>query len=115
MTAEQIMERIGPAVLLSIPRGEKGPRTPGWQKLTLADMTPEYLAGLNHGENIGVSLGLASNGLCTIDVDSDPEFEKFVTVNPRLRESLISQGARGGNIWVRINGEYPCPGDDQKT
>ena len=71
MTAEQIIERIGAAVLLSIPRGKKEPRRPGWQKLTLADMTPAYLASLNHGGNIGILLGKASEGLCTIDCDDD--------------------------------------------
>ena len=107
MTAEQILEQIGPAVLLSIPRGEKGPRKLRWQKLTLADMTPSYLASLNHGHNIGVLLGQASNGLCTIDCDDDPALEAFLRCNPQLRESLISRGRLRGNVRVRILGEYP--------
>ena len=53
---EKIIERIGPAVLLPIPSGEKGPKLAGWQKLTLADMTPDHLDSLNHGNNIGVLL-----------------------------------------------------------
>ena len=35
----------------------------------MADMTPAYLAGLDHGQNIGVVLGTASERLCTIDAD----------------------------------------------
>jgi hypothetical protein len=70
-------------------------------------MTPEYLAGLNHGGNIGVSLGKASGGLCTIDADTDGFLESFLIANPDLRESLISKGARGGNVWVRIKRDYP--------
>jgi hypothetical protein len=80
---------------------------PGWQKLTLADMTPSYLAGLNHGQNIGVLLGAASDGLCSIDADNDEYLEEFLKLNPGLRETLISRGARGGNVWLRIDGPYP--------
>ena len=104
---EKIVEVIGPAVLLSIPPGEKGPRLKNWQKLTLADMSPEYLAGLNHGDNIGVSLGEVSEGLCTVDCDSDALLEVFLSANPGLRGTLITRGERGGNVWIRIKGDYP--------
>lgn len=104
---EKIIERIGPACLLPIPSGEKGPKLAGWQKLTLADMKPEYLAGLNHGNNIGVLLGAASGGLVTVDCDDNKFLEEFLAVNPGLRESLISKGARGGNVWARIKGSFP--------
>ncbi|MBE2203012.1 MAG: hypothetical protein IAE94_01550 [Chthoniobacterales bacterium] len=104
---ERIIERIGPAVLLPIPAGEKGPKVAGWQKLTLADMKPDYLAGLNHGNNIGVLLGAASGGLVTIDCDSDEYLESFLSVNPGLREGLISKASRGGNVWLRIKGTFP--------
>ena len=60
--AEKITARIGPAVLIHIPKGQKGPKIPGWQKLTLEDMTPEHHAGLAGG-NVGVLLGEASGGL----------------------------------------------------
>ena len=106
----RIQSQLGPCVLLTIPRGEKGPRVPKWQQLTMADMTPAYLAGLNHGQNIGVVLGTASERLCTIDVDNDNRLEEFLSLNPRLRESLISRGSRGGNVWIRVQGEYPLSG-----
>jgi hypothetical protein len=55
MTAEQIMERIGPAVLLWIPHGEKGPRVKDWQKMTLSDMTPEFWPKQRDGAGDGTS------------------------------------------------------------
>lgn len=105
--AEKILDIIGPAVLLAIPAGQKAPKREAWQKLTPADMTPEYLASLNHGDNIGVSLGKASNGLCTADCDADDILKSFLEVNPALGDTLAARGARGGNVWVRIIGEYP--------
>jgi hypothetical protein len=44
--AEQILARIGLAILLAIPSGRKGPRRKAWQKLKVTDMTPEYLASI---------------------------------------------------------------------
>jgi hypothetical protein len=107
---EKILRQLGPCVLLSIPAGEKGPRLQGWQNLTRSAMTPKYVAGLNHGNNIGVLLGKASEGLCTIDVDDDVQLEAFLELNPDLRESLVSQGARGGNVWIRVKNDYPPSG-----
>ena len=48
------------------------------------------------------SLGDASDGLCTIDIDHDAEVERFLQCNPRLKETLQTRGGRGGNLWVRI-------------
>jgi uncharacterized protein DUF5906/D5-like protein len=107
MNTDQILAQLGPCVLLAIPLGKKGPNTKEWQKLTLAHMTPEYLASLNGHKNIGVSLGAASQGLCSIDVDNDDELERFLSLNPALQGSLMSRGVRGANIWVRIKDDYP--------
>jgi hypothetical protein len=95
------------ATILAIPLGKKGPNTKEWQKLTLTHMTPDYLASLNGNKNISVSLGPASQGLCSIDVDNDDELERFLSLNPALQGSLISRGVRGANIWARIKGDYP--------
>ncbi len=107
-----ILERLdGPAVLLPIRRGEKGPRTPGWQQRTAADMQrPEYRATLNHGGNVGVLLG-AVTGLCALDFDTDADAETFLAANPELQASLRSRGARGCQVWVRIEGNFPASGD----
>lgn len=107
---KSILAQTGPAVLLPIPKGEKGPKLKRWHKLRLSDMTPEHLAGLNHGHNIGVVLGASSDGLCTVDADTDDGLERFLMTNPVLRESLISRGSRGGNVWLRIIGSFPKNG-----
>ena len=107
---EGILRQLGSCVLLSIPRGQKAPKgkhLKDWPTWTVDMMTPQYLASLNHGNNIGVSLGKPSDRLCTIDFDNDALLEEFLELNPDLRETLISKGARGGNVWVRITGDYP--------
>lgn len=106
MLAEDITKLIGPAVLLPIPRGKKGPVVKGWQKLTVADMNPAHYAHLAGG-NVGVLLGAASGGLVSIDADSNEFLEAFLAVNHHLRGTLITKGARGGNVWVKIKGAYP--------
>ena len=65
---------------------------------------PEYLAQLNHGGNIGVLLG---NGLVTIDLDRDEAVEPFLSLNPKLRETLRTRRVRGCNLWLLIKGVYP--------
>jgi hypothetical protein len=101
---ERILGLLAPCVLLPVPYGEKGCKIEGWPRLRVADMTPDYLAALNHGSNIGVSLGEASGDLCTSDIDSDELLEEFLTLNPAIRETLISKsGGRGGNVWLRID------------
>lgn len=109
MIADTITERLGDCVLIPVPKGGKGPKIKAWQKLTLSDMTAEHYAKLD-GQNIGVLLGSASNHLISIDADSDDFLESFLSVNPLFRESLISRGARGGNVWLRVAGEYPRTG-----
>ncbi len=106
---ETLFALLGSAVLVPIPHGEKGPKLMGWQKLRQKDMTPAYVMRLSHGSNIGVVLGAASEGLCTIDVDSDEHLEEFLELNPHLRESLISRGARGGNVWSASGASIRAP------
>lgn len=98
----------GQPVFLKIPHGEKGPRLKGWQKMTPAKMSQDYIKQLNSERfNIGVLLGAASGGLCSIDIDNDEAVEPFLELNPRLRETLMTKGARGANLWIRIQGDYP--------
>lgn len=94
-------------VLIPVPKGQKRPVTPEWQKTTIERMKePQYLAELERG-NVGVLLGSASDGLCAIDIDDDTAVEPFLDLNPGLRRTLRTHGARGSQIWIRINGEYP--------
>ena len=104
-----VEELIGPtAVLLPIPTKKKSPLLSAWQKTKLEDTrTAEYRNRLRTG-NIGVLLGLPSGGLCAIDIDHDTGIEPFLALNPALRGSLRTHGARGEQIWVKIQGEYPA-------
>jgi len=77
-----------------------------WKDLTLADMTPEYLATLPES-NIGVLLGEVSGGLCSIDFDKDRFVQDFLALNPTLIDTFRTRGARGCQFWVRIKGDYP--------
>jgi hypothetical protein len=51
-----------------IPHGFKGPRTGGWQLVTV---TPQNVTQYFNGrdQNIGVQLGPKSGGLCDVDLD----------------------------------------------
>jgi hypothetical protein len=85
-------------LLVSWPRGKKGCKGTDFTKVTALDMAdPEYLARLAQG-NIGVVQGEASGGIGSIDIDDDAGAEEFLTLNPDLRETLRTRGARGCNI-----------------
>ncbi len=103
-----VRDLLGPkAVLLPVLKGEKRPSIPDWQKVTIDRMDdPAYLTQLETG-NLGVLLGSASDGLCAIDIDDDAALEPFLGLNPLLRGTLRSRGARGAQLWVKIDGEYP--------
>ncbi len=94
-------------VLLPVVHGQKMPMIAGWQQKTSEDMRDAgYLAALSNG-NIGVLLGAPSGNLCAIDIDDDAAVEPFLELNPNLRNTLRSRGARGQQVWLRITGEYP--------
>ena len=94
-------------VLLPINKGEKIPSLPKWQNVTMENMNEAEYLGLLKRRNIGVLLGKASGGLCAIDIDDDALVEPFLALNPGLRDTLRSKGARGQQIWLRITGDYP--------
>jgi phage/plasmid-associated DNA primase len=111
MTQERVMklmEFLGQdCVLLPIPIGEKRPRDAGWQKTTpIAARKQDHIRRLEAG-NIGVLLGKAGGGLCSIDIDSDESAEEFVGLNPSLAKTLQTRGSRGRNFWVRMDGDFP--------
>lgn len=105
---EELRELLGAAVLLDIKRGTKKPRDKNWQEITLEDMTPLYLRKLQG--NVGVSLGNASDGLHSIDCDEEATFKRLLELNPAFAKTLQSRGSRGGNFWLRIEGEAPKTG-----
>ena len=106
----------GRPVLLRIPRGKKGPLDKGWDQVTWDDTrSPEYQEELRRG-NVGVLLGSASRyedpsgtyHLCSIDADTDEGLQDLLALNPRLQDTLVTQGRRGGNVWVWVLEEsYP--------
>ena len=95
-------------VLIPIPKRQKGPRLKGWQSLTIEQTrTEQFRKKLFSHANTGVLLGAPSHALCSIDIDSDSEIERFLQSNPNLKTSLQSRGERGGNIWIQLKGDYP--------
>jgi hypothetical protein len=99
---ETIRELLnGPALLVPCLWGEKR-CFEEWGSFALDRMEdPLYLVRLQKG-NIGVVLGDASEGLFTIDIDVEEDVEAFLELNPWLRNTLVSKGKRGCNIWLRI-------------
>ena len=105
---DALMHRLGPCVLLRIPRGKKGPITPDWQKLMLSDMTPEYLASFN-GDNIGVSpemhrLGFARSMPTAMTVSKN--------YSGSIRVSVPHSKARGnaaGTFGFASTANFPHP------
>ena len=79
----------------------------GWQNIKLPQTEgADYQWALAQG-NIGVLLGAPSEGLCAIDIDADGELEDFLSLNPVLRETLITKGARGAQVWCEVEGDCP--------
>ena len=97
-SVKQLREILGDDVLLlAWPKGSKGlPKK--WGHLTIASMTPGYLAKLEHG-NIGVALGAKSGNLVALDLDDHALIEPFLKLNPFLNETLQTHGARGRVFW----------------
>ncbi len=107
-----VRELVGEqAVLIPIPVGQKGPKIPDWQKITLKQSKePEHEQQLRAGNNIGVLLGKPSGGLCAIDIDDDEALAPFLDLNPDLKGTLRTHGARGAQIWMKIGGDFPALG-----
>jgi P4 family phage/plasmid primase-like protien len=98
------------AVLLPLLPGRKGCVLPGWTKITwAATQTPAYQSELAAGD-LAVLLGNQGNGICTLDLDDDKAVDEFLALNPKLVGTLRTRGARGCNLWFRINGPIPKSG-----
>ena len=90
---ESLTARLGDCVLIPVKPKEKAPAITGWQSLTIeATKRDDYWAAFSDESNIGVVLGSASGGLCTVDLDSDEAAEKFLEVNPALAGCLQTRG-----------------------
>jgi hypothetical protein len=108
LQAHEILPRLGvDAVLLPV-GSKKNPIGKGWQKRRYDQtQTPQYQEKLKKSPAIGVLLGAASQGLCSIDCDCDQFKSELLKQNPRLRVTLQTQAKRGCNLWVVVEGEIP--------
>lgn len=105
----RIRELFGPeAVCVPVRFGDKKPVFSEWQQKTIADMDdPDYLATFINC-NVGVLCGEKSNGLVSIDVDSDEGLEELLRLNPSFADTALTKAERGGNVWLRLTDEaYP--------
>jgi hypothetical protein len=106
----EILMRLGVnAVLLPIKRRTKYPNRKEWQMLSYADtQTEKYQRSLKNAPAIGVLLGSASGGLCSIDFDDDDFLNRFSEMNPELSGTLTTKARRGGNLWMVLE-DHPPP------
>jgi hypothetical protein len=105
---QRLYELLGEkTVLLPLQAGTKKCLQKFWQKTKLEDTKVDaYVSKLVTG-NIGVSLGSPSSGLVSMDFDDDDVAAEFLDKNPALQTTFRTRGARGCNVWVRIDGNYP--------
>ena len=97
-------------LLVAWPSGIKGGKGVDFRKVSLKDMAdPEYRRKLAEG-NIGVVQGEASGGIASIDIDDDQGADEFLALNPDLKETLRTRGARGCNVWFYPEGKVPRSG-----
>jgi hypothetical protein len=107
---EKILKLLGPVVLIPVRPLTKKPIGEKWQHRTRERMKDcAYLRSFV-GKNIGVLLGAASGGLCTIDLDNDLDIERLLSRNPRLRDTTQTRRVRGCNFWIVVEGPYPPSG-----
>jgi hypothetical protein len=108
LQAHEILPRLGvDAVLLPV-GSKKNPIGNGWQKRRYDQtQTPKYQEKLKKNPAIGVLLGAASQGLCSIDCDCDYFKSELLKLNPSLRDTLQTKAKKGGNLWVVVEGYIP--------
>lgn len=109
-SAFQIAHQFFPhGVLLPIPKAQKGPRINGWQKLTFeASQAPEFQALLQAADNIGLLLGIASDNVIDLDLDSASAVRRLCELNlPLLNKTFQTVGSRGRHFFFQIEGPYP--------
>jgi hypothetical protein len=91
-------------LLVAWPTGKKGCKGVDFTKITTRDMMdPAYREKLSRG-NIGVVQGDASGGIGSIDIDDDQGAAEFLDLNPDLKDTLRTKGARGCNVWFYPDG-----------
>jgi len=106
---DEIYKLLGKnTALIPIKEGTKKVSLKTWKDLTLEQtLEVQFQEKLCKASNIGVLQGSRSNNLCSIDLDDDELVEEFLIHNPRFKETLITKGSRGANLWFRALGVCP--------
>lgn len=105
---EKIYRAFGEDItLLQIRYGDKRPTTKGWPFITWKQSQEESYQKSLINSNIGIHCGDQSNGLCSIDLDSEESQKIFIDLNPKLKNTVKTKGSRGCNYWVKIKGNCP--------
>lgn len=102
--ARHYLSRGWPPV--SIPRGEKAPRTRGWQKLRLTE--EELQRHFVSGQNVGLLLGEPSGGLVDVDLDAPEAVAAapvFLPPTPRRH----GRPGKPGSHWWYVADPIPHP------
>jgi len=95
-------------VLIPVKPGNKNPIPKGWQTISYEDSQKDDYQEALHGNNFAILTGSASNGLISVDLDTDEAEAEFRIANPDLTAgTLRTKGDRGCNFWLKIEGEYP--------
>jgi hypothetical protein len=102
----------GPVVFLPIPGGRKEPILVDWQQInferTQAEDYQEMLLTGWGGTNIGVSLGLKSGRLFTVNINDQGAVEELVRDFSWLEDTTKSWAQRGCQFWLLLEeGDYP--------
>jgi hypothetical protein len=86
----------------NIPRGQKGPRSAGWQK------NPIELRDIDDDGNIGVLLGPASSGLCALDFDGPTAWTWFdQTFGIKLPDTIAWASGKPGRCQMAFSVPEP--------
>lgn len=104
------MERLFPgAVFVPQIRGTKKPAVKGYLEVTADRMKDEEYRRLLERSNLAILVGPASGNLVSIDFDDDDAIGEFYDLNKHnlVNGTVYTRGLRGGNIWMRMAGEYP--------
>lgn len=105
---DKIRNLVGEAAVLIACRFRSKQPVGKWKDKTVFDMRDScYLDKLYNAGNVGVVLGEPSGGLISIDFDDEEALKDFRQCNPQTSETLTTRGARGANLWLRMEGDYP--------
>jgi phage/plasmid-associated DNA primase len=109
---DHFMELLGPRVcLVPIEPRTKRPKHTYAERPFEAFQTEAWRAQFVIPETgIAIKLGETSGHICAIDLDckDGDDYAEFLNANPGLEYTLRTKGARGGQIFIRVQGPYPA-------